>query len=55
MAGVTGAHAAFTHWLPPGGQVRSIWLYVYTHYFDDYDYFYIGGDDLYVIVENLRL
>jgi len=36
-------------------KVRSIWLYVYTHYFDDYDYFYIGGDDLYVIVENLRL
>jgi glycoprotein-N-acetylgalactosamine 3-beta-galactosyltransferase len=35
-------------------KVRSIWSYVYDHYYDKYDWFHIGGDDLYVIVENLR-
>lgn len=36
-------------------KLRSIWSYIYDHYYDKYDYFHIGGDDLYVIVENLRL
>jgi hypothetical protein len=35
-------------------KTRSIWSYIYDHYLDDYDYFHLGGDDLYVIVENLR-
>jgi glycoprotein-N-acetylgalactosamine 3-beta-galactosyltransferase len=35
-------------------KVRSIWFYVYKHYRNDYDFFHLGGDDLYVIVENLR-
>jgi hypothetical protein len=35
-------------------KVRSIWNYVYKHYRHDYDFFHLGGDDLYVIVENLR-
>lgn len=35
-------------------KVRSIWMYVYQHYIDDYDFFHLGGDDLYLIVENLR-
>eukprot|EP00970_Alexandrium_tamarense_P006222 scaffold1054_cov281-Alexandrium_tamarense.AAC.7 len=34
--------------------VRSIWAYIYDNYYDVYDYFHIGGDDLYLIVENLR-
>ena len=34
---------------------RSIWAYIYDHYLDDYDYFHLGGDDMYVLVENLRL
>jgi glycoprotein-N-acetylgalactosamine 3-beta-galactosyltransferase len=36
-------------------KVRSIWSYVYDHFYDKYDWFHIGGDDMYVIVDNLRL
>ncbi|KAL7499248.1 hypothetical protein ACHAWT_010168 [Skeletonema menzelii] len=36
-------------------KVRAMWSYVYVHYFDSYDWFHIGGDDMYVLVENLRL
>jgi len=36
-------------------KVRSIWSYVYDNYYGQYDFFHIGGDDLYVLVENLRL
>lgn len=35
-------------------KVRSIWAYVYEHYRNDYDFFHLGGDDLYMIVENMR-
>lgn len=35
-------------------KVRSIWRYVYENYFDEYDYFHIGGDDLFLIPENLK-
>lgn len=35
-------------------KMRSIWSYVYDNYYEDYDWFHVGGDDLYVIVENLR-
>jgi hypothetical protein len=28
--------------------------YMYDNYFDDYEYFYLAGDDTHVIVENLR-
>jgi glycoprotein-N-acetylgalactosamine 3-beta-galactosyltransferase len=36
-------------------KVRSIWSYVYDYYYEKYDWFHIGGDDMYVLVENLRL
>ena len=36
-------------------KVRSIWLLVYQRHFKEFDWFIIGGDDLYVIVENLRV
>jgi len=36
-------------------KVRAIWAYVYDNYYNEYDWFHIGGDDLYLIVENLRL
>merc|ERR1719491_2284202 len=37
-------------------KVRAIWKYVYDNYYEEgYDWFHIGGDDLYVLVENLRL
>lgn len=32
-----------------------MWAYIYDNYYNDHDFFHIGGDDLYVIVENLRL
>eukprot|EP00986_Skeletonema_menzelii_P020781 scaffold32299_cov171-Skeletonema_menzelii.AAC.3 len=35
-------------------KTRSILSYVATHYLDDYDYFHLGGDDMHVIVENMR-
>ena len=32
-----------------------MWAYIYDNYYEDFDFFHIGGDDLYVLVENLRL
>ena len=32
---------------------RNIWKYIATHYIDDFDYFLIGGDDMFYIIENL--
>ena len=36
------------------GKVRSILQYAYLNYLDDYEFFQIGGDDHFVIAENLR-
>ena len=35
-------------------KVRSMWSYVYDNYYDKYDYFHSGGDDVYLLVENMR-
>jgi len=36
-------------------RVRSILAYLYDHYLNDqYDYFHVCGDDVYMIVENLK-
>lgn len=35
-------------------KIRSTWLYIHDNYVDDYEWFYIGGDDVYVLVENLK-
>jgi glycoprotein-N-acetylgalactosamine 3-beta-galactosyltransferase len=35
-------------------KVRSIWSFVAQHYLEDFDFFYIGGDDLFVMPQNLR-
>ena len=35
-------------------KIRSIWLYLHKHHLHDFDYFVSGGDDLFLIVENLR-
>lgn len=34
-------------------KLRALWKYVYTHYRGAFDWFLVGGDDLYVIMENL--
>jgi glycoprotein-N-acetylgalactosamine 3-beta-galactosyltransferase len=36
-------------------KVRSMWSFVYDNYYEKYDWFHIGGDDLFLIVDNLRL
>ena len=36
-------------------KVRSLWSYAYDNYYEEYDWFHMGGDDMYVLVENLRL
>ena len=35
-------------------KVRSMFQYVYDNYLEEFDFFHIGGDDHYVIPENLR-
>jgi len=35
-------------------KVRSIWRFVGTHYLEDFDFFFQGGEDLYVLPQNLR-
>jgi glycoprotein-N-acetylgalactosamine 3-beta-galactosyltransferase len=35
-------------------KVRSIWRFVSKHYADDFDFFLLGGDDLFVLPQNLR-
>jgi hypothetical protein len=35
-------------------KTRSILAYMYDNYFDDYEYFYLAGDDTHLIIENLR-
>jgi hypothetical protein len=35
-------------------KTRSILSYMYDHYFETYDYFYLSGDDTHLIVESLR-
>jgi hypothetical protein len=31
-----------------------MWRYVYDHFLNDYDYFYVSGDDVYLMVDNFR-
>ncbi|CAN0045847.1 unnamed protein product [Ectocarpus sp. 4 AP-2014] len=33
---------------------RAIWKYIDRHYSNDFDWFVLGGDDIFLIVENLR-
>ena len=35
-------------------KVRSIWKFVGQHYLEQFDWFYIGGDDLFVLPQNLK-
>jgi glycoprotein-N-acetylgalactosamine 3-beta-galactosyltransferase len=35
-------------------KVRNIWKYIYTHYINDFDWFLMGGDDMFYILDNLR-
>ena len=33
---------------------RSIWKYIAKHYLHSFDYFLLGGDDMFYVIENLR-
>ena len=33
---------------------RSIWKYIFTHFADQFDYFLMGGDDMFYVTENLQ-
>ena len=35
-------------------KIRAVWRYVLRNYGDDFEWFVIGGDDLFVIAENLK-
>jgi glycoprotein-N-acetylgalactosamine 3-beta-galactosyltransferase len=35
-------------------KVRSMWAYAYDHYLDQFDYFHICGDDVYMVLDNLQ-
>ena len=35
-------------------KLHTMWQYVHDHYIDDFDYFYTAGDDVFMIVENMR-
>lgn len=35
-------------------KVRSIWKFVGTHYLDQFDFFFQGGEDLFVMPQNLK-
>ena len=36
-------------------KVRSMWAYIYDNYYEQFDWFHMGGDDMWLIVENLRM
>lgn len=35
-------------------KVQAMWYFVHDHYLLEYDWFHIGGDDMYVIPDNVR-
>lgn len=35
-------------------KVRSIWKFVGTHYLEDFDFFFQGGEDMFVLPQNLK-
>mmetsp|Transcript_9694 Transcript_9694/g.16078 ORF Transcript_9694/g.16078 Transcript_9694/m.16078 type:complete len:955 (+) Transcript_9694:76-2940(+) len=47
-------HEGDESWNNMWQKIRSIWKYVHKNYRDDFDWFLLGGDDMYYIVENLK-
>ena len=35
-------------------KVRSIWAFIGQHYLEEFDFFYMGGEDMYVLPQNLK-
>ena len=47
-------HEGEESWNNMWQKIRSIWKYVHKNYKDDFDWFLLGGDDMYFIMENLK-
>ena len=47
-------HDGDEHYKNMWQKVRSIWRYVDEHYVDHFDFFILGGDDLFLLPQNLR-
>jgi glycoprotein-N-acetylgalactosamine 3-beta-galactosyltransferase len=47
-------HKGIEHYDNLWGKVRSMLSYAYDNYYTKYDWFHISGDDLFLIVENLK-
>ena len=54
LGAVDLAHFGDESYLNMWQKVRSIWMYIYMNYLDDYDYFHLCGDDNVIVPENLR-
>ena len=47
-------HAGSEEYMNMWQKVRSMWTYADDHYLDEFDFFYICGDDTFVLVDHLR-
>ena len=36
-------------------KVKSTWQYLHDNYIDEFEWFFIGGDDVYMLVENMKM
>ena len=54
ISAVNIKHEGEESWNNMWQKIRSIWKYVHLNYRDDFDWFLLGGDDMYYIVENLK-
>jgi glycoprotein-N-acetylgalactosamine 3-beta-galactosyltransferase len=49
-----GAVDLFSSTMEEWQRVRQVWKYIHDHYLDDFDFYHMGGDKMYVIPENMR-
>ena len=47
-------HKGQESWNNMWQKVRSTWAYIHDHYADKFEWFFIGGDDIFLVAENLR-
>lgn len=47
-------HEGEESWNNMWQKIRFIWKYVHKHFRNDFDWFLLGGDDMFYIVENLK-
>lgn len=47
-------HKGEESWSNMWQKMRSTWSYIADNYAEDYDWFFVGGDDVFLVAENLR-